>query len=197
MPPAIGIGWWDMPALSLSSQETLFAIARQSLRNYLEGKKGRDPMTHPEMLSSELLAKRGCFVTLKKYGALRGCIGTFVADQPLYQAVARMAAAAAFDDPRFPRLSESEFEMIKIEISILGELERMGSPEELEVGRHGILVKSGKKSGTFLPEVAVEQHWSRDEFIRTCAREKAGLSPEEFERAEFFLYRVDKIAEKE
>ena len=167
-------------------------MARQALRNHLEN---REAIIADTRQDPELAEKRGCFVTLRKCGALRGCIGTFEADKPLFQNVMEIAVSAGFRDPRFPPLSREELDIVRIEISVLGDLRKMNSPEELEIGRHGVYVRHGATSGTFLPEVAVEQGWSREEFIRCCAEEKARIPAAELSRAEIFLYEVEKSAE--
>ncbi len=145
----------------------------------------------------ELLKKLGCFVTLKKRGALRGCIGTFTAQDSLADNVIRMAVAAAFQDTRFPELERAELDGLEIEISVLGELRRIQSLDELVLGRDGIYVRAGARSGTFLPQVATEQKWTKEQFVMYCAREKAGLSPKEIAQAELFAYEVEKFSEKD
>lgn len=190
--------WWVMPDLSSNSRRTLLSLARLALQSHWEGGGAeKENVSSLAGRSPELLMKRGCFVTLKEHGALRGCIGTFQADKPLFENVMRMAVSAGFQDPRFPPLSRGELEQVHIEISVLGDLRKMNSMEELEMGRHGVWIQCGLKSGTFLPEVATEQGWSREEFIRRCAAEKAGLNAEEFSHAEISLYEVTKIKEGE
>ncbi len=124
--------------------------------------------------SPVLREKRGGFVTLKKRGVLRGCIGYIEAYKPLYQTVREMARAAAFSDPRFPPLKVDEWPEVEVEISVLTPLERIADPGRIEVGRHGIMLRNGPASGLLLPQVAVEYGWEREEFLRhTCM--KAGL----------------------
>jgi len=113
----------------------------------------------------------------------------------LIENVIRMAIAAAFKDTRFPPLEKNELPQIHIEISILGELEAVQSLDEIQIGVHGIWIKHKNGQGTYLPEVATEQNWSRDQFVMYCAREKAGLSPEACAEAEIFRYEVCKIKE--
>jgi AmmeMemoRadiSam system protein B/AmmeMemoRadiSam system protein A len=124
--------------------------------------------------SPVLREKRGGFVTLKKNGALRGCIGYIEAYKPLYQTVREMARAAAFNDPRFPPLRAAEWPAVTVEISVLTPLQRISDPGFIEVGKHGILLRNGPSSGLLLPQVAVEYSWEREEFLNhTCL--KAGL----------------------
>ena len=169
----------------------LLEIVRQTLSEYLHN--GQTP--HWEISDPELIRPRGCFVTLYKQGALRGCVGTFEGTKPLFENVIRMAHAAAFQDSRFAAVGKEDLESLKIEISVLGELRKAASLEEIELGRHGVLVKAGSRTGTFLPEVAVEQKWSREEFVTYCAREKAGLRPADIAKAEIFIYEVEKFKE--
>ncbi|MFA6599869.1 MAG: AmmeMemoRadiSam system protein A [Candidatus Omnitrophota bacterium] len=180
-----------MPDLSSNSREKLLGAAREAIRIHLE--TGDHYEFKP--LESELRLNRGCFVTLRKAGALRGCIGTFDAGKPLCENIPRMAAAAAFQDTRFTPVTKPELEFIRIEISVLGPLEKIASMEEIELGKHGILVRSGMRSGTFLPDVAIEHKMSREQFVMVCAREKAGLGPKDLISAELFRYEVEKFSE--
>jgi AmmeMemoRadiSam system protein A len=119
----------------------------------------------------------GAFVTLRKRGELRGCIGHVEPDRPLDVTVARVAVAAARTDPRFPSVSPAEIGEIAIEISVLGPLERITSVEDIEIGRHGLVVERVLHRGLLLPQVAVEHGWSPEMFLsQTCV--KAGLSPD-------------------
>ncbi|MCM8774941.1 MAG: AmmeMemoRadiSam system protein A [Candidatus Omnitrophica bacterium] len=182
-----------MPDLSSNSRKTLLHLAREAIRLYLEK---RDSLPNPSD-DPALAVKAGCFVTLHKHGALRGCVGTFESNRPLSENVIRMATAAAFQDTRFPPVDKSELNSIRIEISILGALKKMESISDLVLGTHGVYVKYGWRSGTFLPQVAVEQKWSKEEFITWCAREKAGLKPAECAKAEVYIYEVEKFGEEE
>ncbi len=159
--------------LGLTEEEKLLLlyIARESITSALEGR----PMKLPTSIPENLKAPCGAFVTLHKQGTLRGCIGTFEADQPLYLTVAEMARSAAFNDPRFPPLETHELPEIDIEISVLSPM-RPARPEEIEVGRHGIYIVRGLHRGVLLPQVAVEYGWDRETFLdHTCL--KAGLPP--------------------
>lgn len=119
----------------------------------------------------------GAFVTFKKNGHLRGCIGSLLGDGPLYLTVARMARAAAFEDPRFPPVTAAEVPELELDISVLGPLTRCPDPSLVRVGRHGLLVRQGFRSGVLLPQVPVEWGWDRETFLaQTC--HKAGLPPD-------------------
>lgn len=170
----------------------MLTLARESIRLHLES--GDWPEIPPH--DRELEIGRGCFVTLHKKGGLRGCVGTFDASKPLVENVKRMAVSAAFQDSRFSPVGKSELAEIHIEISVLGPLVKMNSLEDLVIGKHGVYIKLGARSGTFLPEVAVEQKWSREEFLMGCARHKAGLSVSEIAQAEVYLYEVERFGER-
>lgn len=117
--------------------------------------------------------KRAAFVTLTRHGALRGCIGSLSAEQPLSSAIPRLAVSSATEDPRFPRVSRDEVDDLRIEISVLSPPED-ARPEEVEVGRHGLIVERGFRRGLLLPQVATEHHLDREQFLAaTC--QKAGL----------------------
>jgi uncharacterized protein len=125
--------------------------------------------------------KQGCFVTLKKNKELRGCIGFPIAVLPLNEAIFQAARAAAFEDPRFPPVTESEFEEIKIEVSILTIPEEVKKPYEknIKIGEDGLIIKDKNQSGLLLPQVAPEWNWNVTQFLEhTC--EKAGLEKEAY-----------------
>jgi AmmeMemoRadiSam system protein A len=128
--------------------------------------------------AGEALPRRGAFVTLKTRaeGRLRGCIGHLEADRPLEQAVQEMAIAAATEDPRFPAVTPEELDTLGLEISVLSPLERV-RPEDVEVGRHGLLVQFRGRRGLLLPQVAVAQRWDRETFLDHTCR-KAGVPAE-------------------
>ena len=124
---------------------------------------------------SPLLERRaGVFVSLHKREALRGCIGHVEPDQPLSRVVPSSAIAAASTDPRFDSVTSEEMPELRIELSILGPLERITGVDEIEIGRHGLLIERGWNRGLLLPQVAVEWGWDAEAFLsQTC--HKAGL----------------------
>jgi AmmeMemoRadiSam system protein A len=134
----------------------------------------RGPQTPPEPDSELLRQELGAFVTLKRAGQLRGCIGNIIGQGPLYRTVWNMARAAAFEDPRFPPLTQPELAGLGIEISILGPVLPCPDPELIEVGRHGLIVRRGAHQGLLLPQVPVEWGWSRAQYLAQTCR-KAGL----------------------
>jgi AmmeMemoRadiSam system protein A len=123
-----------------------------------------------------LTQERGAFVTLRKAGALRGCIGYTSAIKPLYLTVRDTATLAAVRDPRFHAVEATELPQLDYEISVLSPLRRVLDVEQISIGEHGLLMKNGAKEGLLLPQVPVEHHWDRLTFLeQTCA--KAGMPP--------------------
>jgi len=160
----------------------LLRIARQTLNAVIRGERAPEP----EADAPELRAKVGAFVTLKKGGRLRGCVGVFTSEEPLAETVARMTEASATEDPRFiltPILPD-EVDDVGIEISVLSELQKLDDPLDFELGVHGIYVTSGRQSGCFLPQVAIETGWSKEEFLSQCCAGKAGLDRDAWRRAD-------------
>lgn len=163
-----------MSELQPIERKELLRIARATLREYLA--LGIIPPGKPHRESLHQLA--GAFVTLKtRDGALRGCIGTFAADGPLYATVQQMAVSAATRDPRFPAVAEQELDRLDLEISVLSPREALARPEDVEVGTHGLCITLGHHHGVLLPQVPVEQGWDRDTFLEHLCL-KAGLPPD-------------------
>jgi uncharacterized protein len=119
----------------------------------------------------------GAFVTIHTNGELRGCIGHIEANEPLGEVLTRCAVAACSADPRFAAVTVSELPHIEIELSLLGPLEPIAGPEDIDIGRHGLVVEQGRYRGLLLPQVATEWNWNRETFLaHTC--QKAGLAPD-------------------
>ncbi len=170
--------------LTDSDKQQLKALARESIRTAFAGKD----IPSPASPSPTLDRKCGAFVTLTQQGRLRGCIGHFGEDIPLREMVAEMARAAAFEDPRFPRLRREELDSTDIEISVLTPMRRIHSLDEFQLHHHGIYIKKGFRSGTFLPQVADEVPWTKEEFVAHCSRDKAGLGWDGWRNAELYVY---------
>ena len=168
--------------LTDADKKLLKEIAYESIRDSLDGKPIRST-TH-----ATLNVKCGAFVSLHKHGRLRGCIGHFGEDYPLYEIVAEMARAAAFEDPRFTPVRREELDDIDIEISVLTPMRRIQSLDEFELHRHGIYIRKGYRSGTFLPQVADEVNWTKEEFVAHCSQDKAGLGWDGWRDAELYVY---------
>jgi AmmeMemoRadiSam system protein A len=148
---------------------------------------------------AELNAASGCFVTLKNHGRLRGCIGQFISDEPLIELVAQMAKASATGDPRFLAnpITAVELKKLDIEISVLSPLRKTNDPLSLRLGIDGIYIKSGCTAGCFLPQVATETGWSKEEFLSYCCEHKAGLDPDAWRDpdTEVYLFTADVFGE--
>ena len=130
----------------------------------------------------------GAFVTLHKAGKLRGCIGNIIGRGPLYATVCDMAIQSATSDPRFNPVTKNELDEIDIEISVLSPLERIYEPDKIIMGKHGVLVKRGFSSGVYLPQVATETGWTRDEFMDSLCAQKAGLPRDSWKKGECDIY---------
>ena len=172
--------------LTDADKKQLKEIALQSIKDSLDSKPIARPTLHSQL--SILNSKCGAFVSLHKYGRLRGCIGHFGEDYPLHEIVAEMARAAAFEDPRFTPMTREELDDIDIEISVLTPMRRIQSIDEFELHRHGIYIRKGFRSGTFLPQVADEVNWTKEEFIGHCSQDKAGLGWDGWRDAELYVY---------
>ena len=155
----------------------LLKIAREAIAAHL------NPQSQSiSNLQSAILARPGgTFVTIHKGGDLRGCIGHIEPLEPLGQVVPRCAVSAATSDPRFPPLAPDELDAIEIEISLLGPLEPITGPQDILVGRHGLVVERGWQRGLLLPQVATEWQWNAQQFLaHTC--EKAGLPQDAWQK---------------
>jgi uncharacterized protein, PH0010 family len=156
--------------LTDKEKDTLLDIAKKAI----VAKISNEAMPELKVDSENLKSKRGAFVTLKKNGNLRGCIGYIKPVKPLGETVQEMAVAAAFHDPRFPSLMPDEVRDLTFEVSVLSPLKRIKDINEIEVGKHGLYIVRGYNSGLLLPQVAVEYEWDRETFLQeTCY--KAGL----------------------
>ena len=173
---------------SLNDEEKriLKDIALTSIKDSLDGK----PIAQPTLNSqfSILNSKCGAFVSLHKQGRLRGCIGHFGEDVPLHEIVAEMARAAALEDPRFMPVTKDELDDIDVEISVLTPMRRIKSLDEFQLHKHGIYIKKGYRSGTFLPQVADEVNWTKEEFVGHCAQDKGGIGWDGWKDAELYVY---------
>ena len=172
--------------LSDTDKKALKEIAFNSIRDSLDGKPIAQPIINSKLLI--LNSKCGAFVSLHKHGHLRGCIGHFGEDYPLHEIVAEMARAAAFEDPRFMPVTHDELNDLDIEISVLTPMRRIQSLDEFELHRHGIYIKKDYRSGTFLPQVADEVNWTKEEFVGHCSQDKAGLGWDGWRDAELYVY---------
>jgi AmmeMemoRadiSam system protein A len=170
--------------LSNDDKKYLLDLARASILARLEDRT----MSREEPPSRILKENRGAFVTLKRRGMLRGCVGMMRAALPLHETIIEMAQAAAFEDTRFMPLAKDEFDDIDIEISALSPLIRVEDMNEIEVGRDGLMIVLESHSGLLLPQVAVENNWDRTTFLeQTCL--KAGLPKSSYKDKAAKMYR--------
>jgi hypothetical protein len=164
-------------------KRSLVMIARAAVADAAHGRRERTVAVEAGAFRDAFPDVSGAFVTIKRGGRLRGCIGTLSCQRPLSEEVARVAVSAATEDPRFEPLRPSELDDLDIEVSILGPLERIDPFDEtsFEIGRHGLVVDQGHRRGLLLPQVATEHGWDRETFLaQTCV--KAGLPPDAWRR---------------
>jgi len=159
---------------SQKEQKEMLKLAKLSVEYAI--KKGKKIEEEYQPHFSALEKKRGVFVTLRKNSQLRGCIGLVESRLPLYRGVIEMARAAALDDPRFLPVQETELPDLEYEISILSPLKKINNPQEIILGKHGVKIQQGTKSGLFLPQVAEETGWSLEEFLSHLCQDKASLA---------------------
>jgi AmmeMemoRadiSam system protein A len=172
-------------------KQTLLKVARDTVEAVIRGKGTTKSISD----DPELNAPCGCFVTLKNRDRLRGCIGQFISDSPLIELVAEMAKASATGDPRFfaDPITAGELEKLDVEISVLSPLKRTDDPLSLKLGVDGIYIKRDRTSGCFLPQVATETGWSKEEFLSYCCAHKAGLAADAWKdpETEVYLFTAD------
>ncbi len=178
-----------------SEQDVLLKIVRKTLEEYFDGKDYIPTQDELKILSKQ---NRGVFVTLRKNGELRGCIGVFESDKPLAQNIKEMALAAALEDNRFSPVRKSELPDISIEISVLSPMKKISDADDIELGKHGVYIKRGSRHGVFLPQVAVETGWDKKTFLDTLCIEKAGLEPGCYKNpnTELFIFTAQIFEEK-
>jgi AmmeMemoRadiSam system protein A len=174
----------------------LLQLARETIKAHLAG----EPLPPLPRLEPDPGDFGGVFVTLKNRGRLRGCIGRFHPDTPLAQTVQKMAIAS-LGDPRFQHVpvTSDEFGDLTIEISVLSAMTKTANPLELVPGVHGVYIRAPGGSGCFLPQVATEQGWCREEFLSRCCSGKAGLAPDAWKdpTTEVYLFTAEVFNENE
>lgn len=173
---------------------TLLSIARNAITSYLTNKK--IPNIKKDTLSQSLLFETGAFVTLQEDGQLRGCVGTFRPSGEIYTTIQNMVIAAATNDTRFEPVQAAELGNIKIEISVLTPLKKIKSINEITLGKHGIYIVKGNKTGTLLPQVPEKYGWTREEFLGYCSRDKAGIGWNGWRSANIYTYEAIIFSEK-
>ncbi|MFH0935259.1 MAG: AmmeMemoRadiSam system protein B [Candidatus Omnitrophota bacterium] len=174
----------EQAMLNKRQRKRLLEIARNSIKTYLATGRKSEVQENDPLLQERM----GAFVTLNEDGRLRGCIGNLTVGTPLYLTVRDMAVEAAVGDPRFTALRAQELDRIDIEISVLSPLERVDSAERVELGRHGVVIRRGGRSGVFLPQVATETGWTKEEFLSSLCAHKAGLAADAWKDKETEIY---------
>lgn len=178
--------------LTSAEKKLLLQLAREAITTAVRSGK----VKYRQASEKHLLTQQGCFVTIKRQGALRGCIGNFSSDKPLYQLVQEMAVSAATRDPRFYPMKEADLAEFDLEVSVLSQLSKISTPEEVVVGKHGLYLEKNFSRGVLLPQVAVEHGWDRDTFLSQTAL-KAGLKREDWkEGADIYLFTAEVFGEK-
>lgn len=170
--------------LNKDNQRRLLEIAKQSLEAYIK----QDKTLKFEEKDFLLNKPMGAFVTLKKHGELRGCIGVFQPNIPLYQVVAETAISSAVNDVRFMPVTKDELDELEYEISVLSPLKKVDSWKNIEIGKHGVQIRKGNRSGVFLPQVATENNWELDTFMSVLCFQKAGLASDCWKNPEIEIY---------
>lgn len=203
------VGYWSIAVVKDADQKTstssfnltkkdkadLLDVARKTITTFITEK--RRPVIETGTFSASLQVPAGAFVTLHKDGKLRGCIGRFTAEDPIWMVVREMAIASATEDNRFRPVTTSELKEIEIEISVLTPMKKITSIKEIIPGKHGIYIKKGYSSGTFLPQVATETGWDTEELLGHCARDKAGIGWDGWRDAEIYTYEALVFSERE
>ena len=172
--------------LSKDDKKVLLSLARESIVNSIAPEKNNTmPTPNP---SESIQMNCGAFVSLYVEEKLRGCIGTFSEENTLLQNVKNMAVSAAISDSRFNPIEPEDLELLKIEISVLSPRERIYETDGIILGKHGIYMIKGTNRGTLLPQVAISQNWSVNEFLGNCAKYKAGIGWDGWKTADLYIY---------
>ncbi|WP_319500434.1 AmmeMemoRadiSam system protein B [uncultured Draconibacterium sp.] len=183
------IGVYEKPVfeISLSEKQEILQLARNSIARFLgeDIKEKKQKRSHNSILNQ----KAGAFISIYINNELRGCIGGFAGEKTLREMIKRFAVSAT-NDQRFDPIEPSELDNMTLEVSVLTPLKKIKSIDEFELGKHGIYIKSGFNSGTFLPQVAEKTGWSKEEFLGRCAKNKAGIGWDGWKTAELYTYEV-------
>lgn len=172
--------------LNESEKKTLLKLAHDAIEEHCLHNKKSDLKSVD--FSPTLKIPCGAFVSLHNHGALRGCIGLISSELPLYKVIQDMAVSASTTDHRFNPVEPDELADLEIEISVLSPMKQIKNIAEIQLGKHGIFIKQNNHSGLFLPQVAIETGWTKEEFLGYCSRDKAGLGWEGWKTADIFIF---------
>lgn len=184
-----GIGMYNA-----SQRKELLKIARDTIKYKLETGKRFEPVVTDPALKRDM----GAFVTLHKRGELRGCIGHMIASGPLYLVVRDMAIAAATEDPRFVPVTAGELKDVDLEISVLTPMSKVAGADSVKIPGNGVMVRSGFRSGVYLPQVADETGWTKEEFMNSLCEHKAGIPRDSWKTGacEIYVFTAEVFGEK-
>lgn len=177
--------------LSDEEKTSLLKLARTTLVNHFYNTQ--ETIKIPESMAN---IKVGAFVTLHIKDKLKGCIGQMQSNTPLKNLIPSLTLSSALNDHRYTPVTADELNDISIEISILSPLEKVNSLDDIKLGKHGIFIKKGILNGTFLPQVATETGWSKEEFLGHCSKQKVGISWDGWKNAELYRYEAFIFSEK-
>jgi MEMO1 family protein len=187
------VGYWaiavyeNQPAVSITQEEQaeLLQSARNAIVHFL--KEGEKVSIEPDVIPDRITHKTGLFVSIYVSGELRGCVGTLNVEESINDLVKHMAVSAA-NDSRFRNITSLDLDNMEIEISVLSPLRKITSPEDFIPGQHGIYIKKGTSTGTFLPKVATHTGWSREELLGHCSRDKARIGWDGWKTSDLYIY---------
>ena len=173
-------------------KKVLLRLARQAISHHFDIDFYLEKSEYSGWLGSE----SGAFVSIhSKKGELRGCLGRFESNLPLYKLIQELSVSAVSRDYRFSPVEKSELDNITIEISVLSSFTRIYSLNEIIPGKHGIYIKKGSRSGTFLPQVILDTNWDVETFVSRCSEHKARIGPEGWRDAELYIYTAEVFSE--
>lgn len=187
--------------LNEEQRKKLLKIARETIETYIKERRVLDFKED----DPALLEHCGAFVTLRNFKSkpqdeesLRGCIGHIISNEPLYKTVRDMAIASSTQDPRFPPVTVNELKDIKMEISVLSQPKKIKDVKEIKLGIHGVIVRRGFNQGVFLPQVATETGWKKEEFLSCLCSHKAGLPADAWKdkNTNIYIFEAEVFEEK-
>lgn len=180
--------------LTKEQKDTLLKLARDTIEKYVN----EDLVLKYEAKDPVLKEKYGAFVTLHNHGRLRGCIGMIEGTEPLFETIIDMAIQSSTNDPRFVPVTPDEIKDLDIEISVLSPKRRVKSIDEIEMGKHGVIVRQVLRGGVYLPQVATETGWSKEQFMQSLCEGKAGLPADAYKdpKTEIYVFEAEVFGEK-